>query len=93
MVEWRLAEEGKRMSEQQGYDSPLVGERGSTNISDSVVATIAGRAAQEVEGVHMGGSASRRPPVPKWSGLSRAFLIPSSGPGGCTATCRSAPAT
>ena len=45
------------MSEQ--YDSPLVGERGSTNISDTVVATIAGRAAQEVEGAHMGGSASR----------------------------------
>jgi uncharacterized alkaline shock family protein YloU len=41
------------------YDSPLVGERGSTNISDTVVATIAGRAAQEVEGAHMGGSASR----------------------------------
>ena len=49
------------MSEQdQGrYDSPLVSERGSTTISDTVVATIAGRAAQEVEGVHMGGSATR----------------------------------
>jgi uncharacterized alkaline shock family protein YloU len=54
-----LAEEDSRMSEQQRYDSPLVGERGSTIISDTVVATIAGRAAQEVEGVHMGGSASR----------------------------------
>jgi uncharacterized alkaline shock family protein YloU len=54
-----LAEEGRRMGEQQQYDSPLVGERGSTTISDTVVATIAGRAAQEVEGVHMGGSASR----------------------------------
>ena len=47
------------MSEQQRYESPLVGERGSTTISDTIVATIAGRAAQEVEGVHMGGSASR----------------------------------
>jgi uncharacterized alkaline shock family protein YloU len=47
------------MSEQQRYESPLVGERGTTTISDTVVATIAGRAAQEVEGVHMGGSASR----------------------------------
>src|SRR3712207_3165668 len=49
------------MSEQdQGrYDSPLVSERGNTTISDTVVATIAGRAAQEVEGVHMGGSAAR----------------------------------
>jgi uncharacterized alkaline shock family protein YloU len=46
------------MSEQR-YESPLVGERGTTTISDTVVATIAGRAAQEVEGVHMGGSASR----------------------------------
>jgi len=55
---WRLAEEGKRMSEQR-YESPLVGERGSTIISDTVVATIAGRAAQEVGGVHMGGSTSR----------------------------------
>ena len=47
------------MSEQQRYESPLVGERGTTTISDTIVATIAGRAAQEVEGVHMGGSASR----------------------------------
>ena len=47
------------MGEQQRYESPLVGERGSTTISDTVVATVAGRAAQEVEGVHMGGSASR----------------------------------
>jgi uncharacterized alkaline shock family protein YloU len=45
--------------DQQRYDSPLVGERGRTAISDTVVATIAGRAAQEVDGVHMGGSASR----------------------------------
>ena len=47
------------MSEQQQYESPLVSERGNTAISDTVVATIAGRAAQEVDGVHMGGSASR----------------------------------
>ena len=49
------------MSEQnQGqYDSPLVSERGNTTISDTVVATIVGRAAQEVDGVHMGGSAAR----------------------------------
>ena len=45
--------------DQQRYVSPLVGERGNTIISDTVVSTIAGRAAQEVEGVHMGGSASR----------------------------------
>jgi uncharacterized alkaline shock family protein YloU len=49
------------MSEQyqQQTDSLLVGERGRTTISDSVVSQIAGMAAQEVDGVHMGGSASR----------------------------------
>ncbi len=49
------------MSEQnqQQVESPLVSERGRTTISDSVVAQIAGIAAQETDGVHMGGSASR----------------------------------
>jgi uncharacterized alkaline shock family protein YloU len=47
------------MSEREQYDSPLVTERGVTTISDSVVSQIAGMAAREVEGVHMGGSASR----------------------------------
>ena len=49
------------MSEQyqQQTNSLLVGERGRTTISDSVVSQIAGMAAQEVDGVHMGGSASR----------------------------------
>ena len=45
--------------EQQSNESPLLSERGSTRISDTVVSSIAGRAAQEVEGVHMGGGASR----------------------------------
>ena len=45
--------------DQQRYESPLVSERGRTIISDTVVSTIAGRAAQEVDGVHMGGSAAR----------------------------------
>ena len=44
---------------QRETDSPLVGERGTTTISDGVVSKIAGMSAQEVEGVHMGGSASR----------------------------------
>ena len=39
--------------------SPLAGERGTTTIGDTVVSTIASMAAQEVEGVYMGGSASR----------------------------------
>ena len=49
------------MSEQnqQRYESPLLSERGRTTISDTVVATIAGMAAREVEGVHMGSGASR----------------------------------
>jgi uncharacterized alkaline shock family protein YloU len=34
-------------------------DRGTTTISGTVVTTIAGMAAQEVEGVHMGGGASR----------------------------------
>jgi uncharacterized alkaline shock family protein YloU len=46
-------------SEQQWDDSPLLSERGATTISNTVVSSIAGRAAQEVEGVHMGGGASR----------------------------------
>ena len=49
------------MTEREGqrFDSPLEGERGSTRIGDGVVSRIAGMAAGEVEGVHMGGSTSR----------------------------------
>jgi len=43
----------------QSNDSPLLSERGVTTISDTVVSSLAGMAAQEVEGVHMGGGASR----------------------------------
>ncbi len=39
--------------------SPLKTERGNTSISDSVVSQVAGIAAQEVEGVQMGGGTSR----------------------------------
>ena len=46
-------------SEEQRNESPLQSERGVTTISDTVVSSIAGRAAQEVEGVHMGGGTSR----------------------------------
>ena len=45
--------------DQRQIGSALVSERGRTTISDSVVSQIAGMAAQEVDGVHMGGSASR----------------------------------
>src|ERR671939_984881 len=46
-------------SGQQRSESPLLSERGATIISDTVVSSIVGMAAQEVEGVHMGGGASR----------------------------------
>ena len=46
-------------SEQQHDQSPLLSDRGTTIISDTVVSSLAGMAAREVEGVHMGGGASR----------------------------------
>ena len=46
-------------SEQQRNESPLLSDRGTTIISDTVVSSLAGMAAREVEGVHMGGGASR----------------------------------
>ena len=49
------------MTEREGqrFDSPLEGEHGSTRIGDGVVSRIAGMTAGEVEGVYMGGGASR----------------------------------
>ena len=47
----------QRTQQQQG--SPLQSERGGTQIEDSVVAKIAGIAAQEVDGVRMGGGTSQ----------------------------------
>ncbi len=49
------------MSEQQTQrqESPLRTERGSTRIEDSVVAKVAGIAAQEVEGIQRGGGTAR----------------------------------
>ena len=46
------------MSEQSG-SSPLQTERGNTIIQDAVVSKIAGIAAQEVEGIRMGGGSSQ----------------------------------
>ena len=53
------------MSEQKGQQkgqksqSPLQTDRGNTSIQESVVAKIAGIAAQEVDGIRMGGGASQ----------------------------------
>lgn len=44
---------------QQSSGSPLHTERGSTTIQDSVVSKIAGIAAQEVDGIRMGGGTSQ----------------------------------
>lgn len=54
MEEARVSETDRRREV-----SPLESERGRTRIDEKVVAQIAGMAAREVEGVHMGGSASR----------------------------------
>ncbi len=43
-------------AEQRRQESPLLSDRGVTTIKDSVVAKIAGMAAGEVGGVHMGGA-------------------------------------
>ncbi len=45
--------------DQRQTESPLETERGSTFIGESVVSRITGVTAGEVEGVHLGGSASR----------------------------------
>jgi uncharacterized alkaline shock family protein YloU len=45
--------------EEQRFGSPLESEHGSTTIQDGVVSTIASLAAREVEGVDVGGGASR----------------------------------
>jgi len=44
---------------QQQQESPLKTERGSTTVQDGVVSKVAGIAAQEVEGIRMGGGASQ----------------------------------
>ena len=50
----------QRTQQQQGQQgSPLQSERGTTRIEDSVVQKIAGIAAQEVDGVRMGGGTSQ----------------------------------
>lgn len=54
-------QKGKKgqQSQQGGGDSPLKTERGQTSIQDGVVAKVAGIAAQEIEGIRMGGGGSQ----------------------------------
>ena len=49
----------EQKTRQQQQESPLQTERGGTRIEDSVVSKVAGIAAQEVEGVRMGGGTSQ----------------------------------
>jgi uncharacterized alkaline shock family protein YloU len=52
-----MGQQRTRSAQQQ--ESPLKTERGNTSISNSVVAQVAGMAAQEVEGVQLGSSTTR----------------------------------
>src|SRR5215210_6480593 len=49
----------ERTQQQRQQENPLQTERGGTRIEDSVVSKIAGIAAQEVDGVRMGGGTSQ----------------------------------
>ena len=52
------SQQGQQRGQQKGQ-SPLQTDRGNTSIQDGVVAKIAGIAAQEVDGIRMGGGASQ----------------------------------
>ena len=52
-----MSEQGTGDDQQQ--ESPLKTERGNTTVQDGVVSKVAGIAAQEVEGIRMGGGASQ----------------------------------
>ena len=67
----------ERTQQRQQQDSPLQTERGGTRIEDSVVSKIAGIAAQEVDGVRMGGGTSQA-----IGGLLSRVPVGSTGSGG-----------
>ena len=58
MSEQKGQKEGGK-GQKSGGDSPLKTDRGQTSIQDGVVAKVAGIAAQEVEGIRMGGGGSQ----------------------------------
>lgn len=51
---------GQQRGRQQQTTNPLQTDRGNTSIQDSVVSKVSGIAAQEVEGIRIGGGASQR---------------------------------
>ena len=51
--------EQRTRDERQQQESPLKTERGNTTVQDGVVSKVAGIAAQEVEGIRMGGGTSQ----------------------------------
>jgi uncharacterized alkaline shock family protein YloU len=60
MVDREVGADARRDSRgAQPSSSPLRSERGGTHIADNVVAKVAGIAAQEVEGIQMGGGTAR----------------------------------
>ncbi|MCA1731869.1 MAG: Asp23/Gls24 family envelope stress response protein [Actinobacteria bacterium] len=73
---------GQEEGRQQGQSSPLHSDRGSTNISDTVVQKIAGIAAQEVEKVQVGGGTAAA--VTGFLGSVSSAVTGSSGGGGPT---------
>lgn len=60
MSEERDRREEQEREEEGRQDSPLQTGRGDTNVQQSVVSKIASVAAQEIEGVRLGGNASQR---------------------------------
>lgn len=55
----KAQQEQEQKQEQERKKSPLQTDRGGTNVEDAVVSKIAGMAVQEIDGVRMGGGASR----------------------------------
>lgn len=53
-------QQSQNRQSQQSRSNPLQTDRGNTSIQDSVVSQVSGIAAQEVEGIRMGGGASQR---------------------------------
>jgi len=54
-----MSEEKTQQRSSSSGSSPLQTDRGNTTIQDTVVSKVAGIAAQEVEGIRMGGGASQ----------------------------------